>query len=177
MAEASTAELLQQNLSEYGLVRILAREDIAPELFRKLSVEEAAQAVQRSMRPPSSSAVFPKAKSKPRFHRVKRSKKKPKSAKKKTASKGGKNVRQPNYWRRVKNELRILICTNDKKYAGLRRQIHKHGSATQTTLVSYVASGIAVSLGYTVAAVVPFVAMALLALIQIGANAWCTGQS
>jgi hypothetical protein len=49
VAEASTAALLRQNLTEYGLVRILAREDIAPELFHELPVEDAARMIQRSM--------------------------------------------------------------------------------------------------------------------------------
>ena len=52
MSEASTAELLRHNLTEYGLVRILAREDIAPELVRKLPVEAGALAIQRGMRLP-----------------------------------------------------------------------------------------------------------------------------
>jgi hypothetical protein len=43
--------------------------------------------------------------------------------------------------------------------------------------VSSIASGIAVALGYTAAAVVPFVAMALLGFVRIGANAWCAGKS
>jgi hypothetical protein len=64
VAEASTAELLRQNLTEYGLVRILAREDIAPELFRELPVEDAARMIQRNMRPPSPYAKPRKAKSK-----------------------------------------------------------------------------------------------------------------
>jgi hypothetical protein len=40
---------------------------------------------------------------------------------------GGAGVRQvqPNYWKRVKRELHILICTNDKKYETLRRHIGK----------------------------------------------------
>src|SRR5258705_833483 len=51
VAEESTAELLRENLTEYGLVRILAREAIAPELVRKLPAEEAARAVQRAKAP------------------------------------------------------------------------------------------------------------------------------
>jgi hypothetical protein len=175
-AEASTAKLLRQNLTEHGLVRILAREDIAPELFRELPVEDAARMVQRSLRSPSSRSKVVRLKSKKTVSKAKKSKKKSKAARKKTAPKARAKV-QPNYWRRVKNELHVLICTNDKKYAGLRRQIQKQGSATQTVLVSNVASGIALSQGYTAAALVPFVAMALLAFIRIGANAWCAGQS
>jgi len=172
VAEALTAALLRQNLTEYGLVRILAREDIAPRLFRELPVEDAARMIQRSMRQPG--ARPPRASAKP-IHRAKKSHRVVRKSAKKTA----KTTRlvQPNYWRRVKNEVHILICTNDKKYAGLRKQIQKQGSATQTVLVSNVASAIALSLGYTAAALVPFVAMALLAFIQMGANAWCAGQA
>jgi hypothetical protein len=88
VAEASTAELLRENLTEYGLVRILAREDIAPELVRKLPVEEAARAVQRSMRPlgPPGSFRNPiKAKKAKKSKKAARFAKAPKSAMKKGA--------------------------------------------------------------------------------------------
>jgi hypothetical protein len=84
---------------------------------------------------------------------------------------------QPRYWVRVTAELHILICTNDKKYASLRRQLNKHGSATQTAIVSNITAAIALSLGITVGVLVPFVAMGLLGLVRVGANAWCAGKS
>ena len=84
---------------------------------------------------------------------------------------------QPRYWARVTTELHILICTNDKKYSGLRRELNKHGSATQTAIVSNIAAALAVSLGFTVAVLVPFVAMGLLGLVRVGANAWCAGRT
>ena len=180
MAEESTAELLRENLTEYGLVRILAREDIAPELVRKLPVEEAARAVQRGMAPlgtdPRVAKKAKKSKKAARFYKKAR-KSAPKLAG--TSRSGRAVVRevQPNYRRRVKIELHILICTKDSKYASLRRQLGKHGSATQTAIVSNIAAALAVSLGYTVGALVPFVAMGLLGLVRVGTNAWCAGNT
>ncbi len=181
MAEESTAELLRENLTEYGLVRILAREDIALELVRKLPVEEAARAVQRGMAPlgtgPRVAKKAKKSKKAARFYKKAR----------KSAPKVGwyfsKRARavvrevQPNYWRRVKRELHILICTKDSRYASLHRQLGKHGSATQTAIVSNIAAALAVSLGNTVGALVPFVAMGLLGLVRVGTNAWCAGNT
>jgi hypothetical protein len=180
VAEESTAELLRENLTEYGLVRILAREDIAPELVRKLPVEEAARAVQRGMAPlgtgPRVAKKAKKSKKAARFYKKAR-KSAPKLAS--TSRSGRAVVRevQPNYWRRVKRELHILICTKDSKYASLRRQLGKHGSATQTAIVSNITAALAVSLGYTVGALVPFVAMGLLGLVRVGTNAWCAGNT
>jgi hypothetical protein len=183
VAEASTAELLRENLTEYGLVRILAREDVAPELVRKLPVEEAARAVQRSMTPLGTlPGSFKNAR---KVKKAKKSKKaarfyKAKAKKSAAPSRIGRSaVRQvqPNYWRRVKIELHLLICTKDSKYASLRGQLSKHGSATQTAIVSNIAAALAVSLGYAVGALVPFVAMGLLGLVRVGTNAWCAGKS
>jgi hypothetical protein len=186
-SSVATAELLRKNLTEYGLVRILAREDIAPELVRTVPVDEVARAVQRSMRPlgpPGSFGNPIKAKKAKKAKKALFSKP-PKAMSKKgyarpaTAVKGRAVVRQvqPRYWARVTAELHILICTNDKKYASLRRQLNKHGSATQTAIVSNVAAALAVSLGFTVGALVPFVAMGLLGLIRVGTNAWCAGRT
>jgi hypothetical protein len=127
----STASLLQQNLTEVGLIRILAREDIAPKLFRELPVEDAALMIQRGMHSAGAGRVKYK-----RVHRAKKSS--PNKAAKKS---GNKAPPPPNYWRLVKNEVRILVCTGNKKYAGLRKQIQKKGSATQTMLVSNIAIG------------------------------------
>jgi hypothetical protein len=54
MAEVSTAEILQDRLTEYGLVRTLARQDISPDLVRRVSIEEAGQLLQRGMLYPGS---------------------------------------------------------------------------------------------------------------------------
>jgi hypothetical protein len=33
-------------------------------------------------------------------------------------------------WRRVQREMNLLLCTKDKKYASLRKQLSKEGGST-----------------------------------------------
>jgi hypothetical protein len=173
VAEASTAKILQEHLTERGLVRILASQDVAPELVRNLSVDEAARAVQRSLRPPA-----------PMVKKAKKSGKKParksskKTAKKKRPASGHVVVRQvqPNYWARVKRELHILICTNDTKYQSIRRLLGKEGKLTQTAMVSGISGAIGAQIGASAAIAVTFVAFGLLGLLQVGKEAWCSGE-
>jgi hypothetical protein len=175
---SSTAEILQDNLTERGLVRELARQDISPQLVHVLPIEEAARLLQRQEAHPSKGRKSGKKAKKVKMAKKAKAKK---AMTKKTAHKALRlsppRMVQPNYWKRVKKELHVLICTNDKRYASLRRQLDKSGSSTQTAIVSNVAAAIAVNLGYTVAALVPFVVMALIAFLRLGANAWCAGQA
>jgi hypothetical protein len=183
-----TAEILQKNLTEYGLVRILAREDIAPELVRKFPVEEAVRAVQRSMRPPStrpgSVKYAKKAKKSKSARRAKKSlySKPPKAMKKKSAARPTKKLKsragvfpvQPNYWRRVKTELHTLICTDHPKYASVRQQLGK--GKTQTAIVMTIGATIGATVGISATVIAPFVTLGLIALVRVGTNAWCAGQ-
>jgi hypothetical protein len=173
---------LQRSLTELGLVRILAREDVTPALLREGSLEDAARAIEHSILAPGfvREPITTTKALKPRF--VKKAKK---SAKKgaSRADTGPRKVgtarvrsRPAKYWERVQRELHLLICTNDSKYESLRRAISKHGSLTQTTIVSNISSAIAVSLGYTLAAITPLVAIGLIAFLRVGANAWCAGR-
>jgi hypothetical protein len=183
MAEESTAAILQDKLTEYGLVRALSRQDISPELVSVLSVEEAARLLQRGMLyPGSTSKTAKKAK------KVKKAKKaakksayytKPKKMKNDAPRKGSATVRQvqPNYWKRVKRELHILICTNDRRYETLRKYIGKESKTTQIALVSAIAGSIGAYIGMAATVIGPFVTLGLMALLQVGKNAWCAGQS
>jgi hypothetical protein len=47
MAERSTAAVLQNSLTEYGLSRTLARQNVSPQFVREVSVEVAARHLQR----------------------------------------------------------------------------------------------------------------------------------
>jgi hypothetical protein len=97
--------------------------------------------------------------------KVKKSKTVPRSA-----------VLQPNYWKRVKRELHLLVCTKDKKYAMLRKHLGKEGNATQMAIVTSISAGIGAYIGVSAAILGPFVTLGLMALVQVGANAWCAGQ-
>jgi hypothetical protein len=190
VAEASTGEILQERLTEYGLVRTLSRQDISPELIRVLSVDEAARLLQRGMLYPGSThktakkvkkaksaKKAKKAKSGDMFHR--RVKKSAGKSTLKSASTGHAAVGQvqPNYWKRVKRELHILVCTSDKKYETLRRYIGRESKTTQIAMVSTISASIGACLGMAATVIGPFVTLALMALLQVGKNAWCAGQS
>jgi len=84
---------------------------------------------------------------------------------------------QPNYWKRVKRELHILICTTDRRYETLRRYIGKESKTTQVALVSAISASIGAYLGMAATVIGPFVTLGLMALLQVGTNAWCAGQS
>jgi hypothetical protein len=169
MVEQSTAAVLQDKLTEYGLVRALSQQDVSPELVRLLSIDEAARSLQRGLLyPGSTSKTAKKAK------KVKAAKKSKKA--RKVRSTGAHQV-QPNYWKRVKHELHILICTNDRRYETLRRYIGKESKTTQVALVSTISAGIGAYLGMTATVIGPFVTLGLMALLQVGTNAWCAGQS
>jgi phage shock protein PspC (stress-responsive transcriptional regulator) len=86
-----------------------------------------------------------------------------------------KSRRRQNYWTRVKKEIHILICTNDRKYATLRRQFTKGKS--QTALVTMICGGIAEYIGGSSTVIMPLVAVALLIFLEVGINAYCAGAS
>jgi len=85
-----------------------------------------------------------------------------------------KSRRRQNYWTRVKKEIHILICTNDRKYATLRRQFTKGKS--QTALVTIICGGIAEYIGGSPAVIMPLVAVALLSFLEVGISAYCAGR-
>jgi hypothetical protein len=86
-------------------------------------------------------------------------------------------VARPNYWKLVKNELHVLICTNDVRYAALRRHLGKESKTTQVAIVTSIAGTIGAYIGVAAAIVGPFVTLGLMALLQVGKNAWCAGQT
>ncbi len=83
---------------------------------------------------------------------------------------------QPNYWVRVKRELHILICTNDAKYRSIRRLLGKESRLTQTAIVSSVGGAIGAQVGAEAMIIGPFVTLGFLAFLQVGKEAWCSGE-
>jgi hypothetical protein len=76
-----------------------------------------------------------------------------------------KSRRRQNYLTRVKKEIHILICTNDKKYAALRRQFTQFTKPkSQTALVAMISAGIASYIGVGAGMITPLVAIALWSL-------------
>jgi|SRR5580700_10594993 hypothetical protein len=80
----------------------------------------------------------------------------------------------PPYWQRLKEEFRLFLCTTDKKYALLRRELKATGNKTQTVIVSTIAAAMAHSLGVAAGILMPFCALCLLALAKMGKEALCS---
>jgi VIT1/CCC1 family predicted Fe2+/Mn2+ transporter len=111
---------------------------------------------------------------------VKKAKKRaPKSAEGRVSRVGTSATRHhtSSYWSRVKRELHILICTDDRKYEKLRRALGKQSKMTQVAIVSSISAAIGAVIGVAATFIGPFVTLGLMTLVQVGKNAWCTGQS
>src|SRR5712671_4653863 len=133
---ADVGVILRGQLTETGLTRILSRKGIDPAKVKTWSIDELGRAVSRNVG----------ARLVPRTSRARKSssstgiKKKRKMAV--TAARAS-HVKHPNFWLRVKQEIRVLICTNDKQYADLRRQIKTAGNKSQTVIVGLITAAIA----------------------------------
>jgi len=77
------------------------------------------------------------------------------------------------YWDYVKKEIRILVCTDNNKYAKLRNKLDKLASKGDTAFVATISSVIAGSLGVAAGFVSGFVAIALYGIIKVSINAYC----
>jgi hypothetical protein len=183
VAEHTTAELLQDRLTENGLVRVLSRQDVSPNIVKELPLEEAARLIQQSFAPSprGSTKKAKKAVKAKKAKKVKKAKRAKKSAKKSAKKKNGGPVRQkpssqPRYWLRVKRELHILLCTNDKKYASIRRHLGSEGKATQAFITSSITTAVVPFAGASATIIGPLVTIGLIALLRVGTNAWCAGQ-
>src|SRR3954453_14535402 len=46
------------------------------------------------------------------------------------------------YWVRFKEEMRLLICTNDKKYKDVRRKLSRTGRESQTVILTTISAAV-----------------------------------
>jgi len=72
------------------------------------------------------------------------------------------------YWERFKGESHLLLCTNNQKYAPLRKELSQYGGKTQLTIVSTIAASVAASVGVVAGAMVPLCAICLIAVLKMG---------
>lgn len=79
------------------------------------------------------------------------------------------------YWHRVKAETRKLLCTDDKKYAELRRRMTQTKDATEKVGVPAIAAAMTKVVGLEVALITPFISLLLVSIGQVGIAAWCAG--
>jgi hypothetical protein len=83
----------------------------------------------------------------------------------------------PRYWERLKQEFCLFVCTRDKKYGSLRKDLRTKVQQSQGVIVSTIAAAMAHSVGVAAGILVPFCALCLLALARIGKEAFCKGIS
>lgn len=81
------------------------------------------------------------------------------------------------YWDRVKKEIRLLICTKDKKYSELRKRLSDAGKHSKAPVVGMISATLASSMGVAVGVISGLVAVAIFAILQIGINAYCAAAS
>jgi hypothetical protein len=185
LTEKTTAELLQDRLTEHGLVRVLSRQDVSPDIVKELPLDEAARLVQQSFVPSPVARPAKKSAKKSGAKKVAKAKKSKKAAKAKKSKKAAKKNGGPprakpaphrKYWLRVKRELHLLLCTNDRKYASVRRNLGTEGKATQAFIASSITTAVVPFAGASATIIGPLVTIGLIALLRVGTSAWCAGQ-
>ena len=82
------------------------------------------------------------------------------------------NFTPPDYWRRLVDEIRVLLCTEDARYKGVRDRILQTKPAANL-MVSMVAATIGAHIGIEEALLVPFVALGLSLVSRVSIEAWC----
>lgn len=70
-------------------------------------------------------------------------------------------------------ELRLLICTNDAKYKGVRDQLPKINRTSLVSVTGIVSTALAPHLGMATAMIAPAVVLAFIAIGKISVEAWC----
>lgn len=77
------------------------------------------------------------------------------------------------YWHAVKTEMRVFLCTDDKKYRELWKRINALERKSSTAVVGVVAAFLGASLGVAGTLLAGFVAVCLYAFTKIGKESYC----
>lgn len=77
------------------------------------------------------------------------------------------------YWKQVKKEVYLLICTEDEKYAKLRKRIGKTRKKSGASIAAVVAAVLGDELGAEATLLTGFCAIALFGVVKIGKEAYC----
>lgn len=78
------------------------------------------------------------------------------------------------YWDYVKAEMRLFLCTDEKKYKVLWKQINDMEKRSTTAIVGVIAAFLGSSLGATATILAGFVAVCLYAALKVGKEAYCS---
>ena len=77
------------------------------------------------------------------------------------------------YWEFVKAEMHVFLCTDDKKYKALWKQIADLQKKSTTAIVGIVATFLGASVGAPATLLAGFVAVCLYGVVKIGKEAYC----
>jgi hypothetical protein len=77
------------------------------------------------------------------------------------------------YWEFVKAEMHVFLCTDDKKYRALWKQIGDLQKKSTTAIVGVVATFLGASVGAPATLLVGFVSVCFYAALKVGKEAYC----
>jgi len=78
------------------------------------------------------------------------------------------------YWYFVKKEMHAFLCTNDKRYCELWKQINALLKKSTTAIVGVIATFLGASIGAPATLLAGFIAVCLYAAIKLGKEAYCS---
>ena len=78
------------------------------------------------------------------------------------------------YWKQIKKEICLLICTNDIKYKKLRDTLDKTAENNKGKLTFVVAAGLGEALGLQAASITGLVAIGLYAAVKLHKETYCS---
>lgn len=77
------------------------------------------------------------------------------------------------YWDYVETEMHIFLCTDDKKYTALWKELKTERAKSTTAIVAIIAAFLGESVGASATLLTGFVAVCLFAAMKIGKEAYC----
>lgn len=77
-------------------------------------------------------------------------------------------------WQKTRDELRLIICTDDSKYRALRDDLKKETNVTSAVILSLISTTVSSQLGLAAGLITPFVVLLLVTMLTAGKEAWCT---
>jgi hypothetical protein len=81
------------------------------------------------------------------------------------------------YWEWVKDEIRILICTDDPKYKKLRDSLRNVNEKGTEYIVTAISSAIGSKMGVEAGVISAFCAVLLHSAAKVGVEAYCASTS
>lgn len=81
------------------------------------------------------------------------------------------------YWLAVKQEMRLFLCTDDKKYKELWRRVKELDTKSTHAMVAMISAYLGSIIGVAGTAIAGFVALCLYGVVKIGKEAYCRHTS